>query len=414
MFRKLIKVFILFNLFGNCVNLLRINSKVISVVDESIFVMLLKLFILLFSVIAFFLVFNLKTIGLKGSNVLYKFFSFTSIVNFIGLIIGFLNGFTDKLVVDFITFSSGPLICLAVSGIKLEVKDIIVLNKFISRSLFIIFLVFFVLVYIELFLGLPIYPALNPAVFAFILPYYWYFGDRKIQVISVILLLLGLKRSILIAVVLSIIPFRMVIRSRSTFSKALLKSTFGSFIMIVSLLYVMSFVEKNDFGFAGTMVNKFSTVNPFSDRFDFELGSGERVEEIVQSLNALKEYPLGTFIGAGNGFVYELDIERKDFLNEEHHNVHFSPVLYITRYGYIIMFVFYFSLIGIISKGVHVHRDRRVMYPWIFYSIYGLFSTFFSFSLSSDILFWISIGVILNPILMRSFKNNKSVFTCVE
>jgi hypothetical protein len=374
-------------------------------------IVILQLFISLVSLICFLTITTLQAPLKKTSKQLLIFFSFILFVNIYASAIGFLNGYSSKVIPDFITFINGPIIALAVSALTIHLSFLERINKFIAKYLLLIFIGSFVVVYLELALRLRIYPALNPTVFSFIIPFYYYQSDTKKWGFSVLLLLLGLKRSVLLAFLITAFPFRLAIQKKKKLKNAILKSVLTSFATIALLLYSFSFLEEQTGSFTSTMVNKFSTVNPFSTKYDFSVGSGERVEEVIQSIAAVRTLPFGLLMGGGNGFTYELNIDRKDYFEGEHHNVHFSPVLYITRYGVIVAFVFYGFLFFMVSKGVRRFRNEKILYPWIFYAIFGIFSSFFSFSFSSDILFWISIGVLMNNVLYKEYLNKE---TCVE
>ena len=410
-FKRIIWLFLILNLYGNVVNLIRINSQVISFPYEEIMIVILQTFITLISVICFVQFLTLESPLKNISKKLFSFFSLILIVNIYSSITGIINGYSDKVIPDFITFINGPIIALSISALAINIKQLKIINKIIANYLLIIFLGSFIIVYFELALRLRIYPALNPTVFAFIIPYFYFNQLTKKWIFSFILLLLGLKRSVLLAFLITVFPFRLAMKKKVKLNNAILRSTVSSLITIVIMLYSFSLLEEQKGSFASTMVNKFSTVNPFSNKFDFKLGSGERVEEVTQSIKAVENLEFGLLLGAGNGFTYELNIDRKDYFEGEHHNVHFSPVLYITRYGIPVALLFYGFLFYMVSIGIKRFRNEKTLYPWIFYAIFGIFSSFFSFSFSSDILFWISIGVLMNNVLYKEYLNNK---ICVE
>ena len=111
-------------------------------------------------------------------------------------------------------------------------------------------------------------------------------------------------------------------------------------------------------------------------------------------MNSSAKNNLSFFIGSGNGFVYQLSVDRKKLFEKKRHNVHFSPVTYYTRYGMFFTLFLYLLTLGYFIKISKLYNEETFTIL-LSYQIFAFALSFISFSLSLDLLFWISIGLTL-------------------
>lgn len=390
----LLRLLLIYSVVAPIINLLWINSLFFEI---EMLVKVVKTFSISLTLVSIFLA--LQSI-LKSRFTGYKWVTIIVLLlffyNIFASIIGFLNGYGAKVIPDFFTAVNGPLIAYALIVSDLNLDKI---KQFLSRFsiLFVVsFTICLSIMLVEAYIGIPHYPAMASG--WLVLPIGILISKKKYFQFFLIFLLVVMsgKRSILLMFILSL-PIYLIMKKGLNFYLSFFGSLFLSIPILVGSLGLFKILEESDLKFGRSVINKIALVNPFSERFNFELAAGERVEEVFQSLEANNDNSLSTWIGSGNGFVYELRVDRKNFIEKERHNVHFSPISYFTRYGLIFTILFYGTFIYYLNWiGDYIGKYSAYLNGMILYQLFGFLATFVSFSLSTDYLFWTCLGLSMN------------------
>lgn len=161
------------------------------------------------------------------------------------------------------------------------------------------------------------------------------------------------------------------------------------------------------------VAQRFMRVNPFSEYMD--LHSDGRLDEIEGALRKFELNPINILFGKGNGYVYNTYHDGQLSV-ENNHNVHFTPVSFLTRYGVIYMIAFYIDYIWILIKSTKIIR-RKENHQFIMCITLYLVGTFIDqftvFLPYSDYQFMICLGL-MNGILLYNYDceetNNETLY----
>jgi len=411
----LLKLMIIYAAISPVISLLWVNSLFFDIqfLVKIVHGYNILIFLISFSILIYFALRN------KLQNI-YLFIFFILLLSFdiIGLFLGYANGYNNKNIADFYTLMNGITLTYVLYLIKFNDNQI---NKFIKQFVYVYTLFFSIsitVMQIESFLGIPFYPAIasNFAVISFL--YFIYKKQYKMAIFTFILILISGKRSVFIVFV-ALLPIFYLLNKKLLLSKVLLIGSSFSLLFIILLLPLHLFLESNieSLPFGKSAISKFSYINPMAEKFNLEVAAGERFEEVDAALMENNKNIFSFFIGSGNGFVYPLDIERKDMFEENRHNVHFSPITYFTRYGIIFVIIFYSFFImyfAYITKYIkYATNSYKIL---VFYQIFAFIMSFISFSLSLDFFFWISIGLTLQMRyrIKQEFKKGDNRLQCAE
>lgn len=390
----LLRLLLIYSFIAPVINLLWINSMFFEI---EMLVTVVKTFSITLTLVSVVIAFQSI---LKSQFTGYRWVTIIILVLFLFNIfssgIGLINGYGVKVIPDFFTAINGPLIAYAliVSDISFEK-----IKKFLDRFsvLFVTsFTICLLVMLVEAYMGIPHYPAMGSG--WLILPIGVFMSKKKYIPLILILILVVMsgKRSILLIFILSL-PIYLVMKKGLNLYLGFFGSLFLSIPVLIGSLGLFKVLEDSDLKFGRSVINKIALVNPLSERFNFELAAGERVEEVFQSLEASSQNILSEWIGSGNGFVYELRVDRKNFIEKERHNVHFSPISYFTRYGLVFTLFFYATFIYYLNWiGNWISAHSKYLDGMILYQLFGFLATFVSFSLSTDYLFWTCLGLSMN------------------
>lgn len=141
-------------------------------------------------------------------------------------------------------------------------------------------------------------------------------------------------------------------------------------------------------------------INPMSPYKDYY--SDGRLDEVVSAWESIKENPLRLVTGNGNGFTYEYWHNGKIF-QEARHNVHISPINFLTKYGIIYTVFFYGNILLVLWRGtkafLYREEDRGILIMTLY--IWGTFVDSFTVCiLHMDYQYIIFLGI-LNGILLK-------------
>lgn len=219
--------------------------------------------------------------------------------------------------------------------------------------------------------GIPIRSVGNVSNFLlFPLAYFLAYGN-KLWILSVALIFLGGKRGVMLSAI-ALICFFYITDKRDKLKTAFV--IISAVSMVALLLFFTSTPERisalpSSFQRVGS---RFMKVNPFSEYRDWY--SDGRLDEILGAIRQFDGSSLNLLFGKGNGFVYTVyhnGLVR--FSNR--HNVHFTPVAFLTRYGLIYTLVFYRGLISCLVFGIKYlkkNKEHRFVMCLLLY----LFGTF--------------------------------------
>lgn len=181
----------------------------------------------------------------------------------------------------------------------------------------------------------------------FPLSVYLIYGDKR-WIFIYILILIGQKRGVILsAFLLSLFYYAIVKRLSFKGLFAIIMAT----SVIVTLLFITSspiLIHELPTNMQSVLF-RFMRVNPFYEDVDYY--SDARVREITGAIAVFKEHPLRVFFGNGNGYTYEL-YSGSVLVTSDRHNVHFTPVTLLTRYGIFYTLAFYLNIIWAIKRGI--------------------------------------------------------------
>lgn len=126
------------------------------------------------------------------------------------------------------------------------------------------------------------------------------------------------------------------------------------------------------------------------DRYQLDNLGGGRISEVESAIKAMGAHDW--LLGGGHGFSYHI----KDYVETEStHNVHFTPLSIVTRYGLLITAFFYIVIIILITKIIYtVYKNKNpqpIIIP-LLYIIGALIYSFFAYSLMNDVIFMFMLG----------------------
>lgn len=245
------------------------------------------------------------------------------------------------------------------------------------------------------------YPILSVGIVSnsLLFPLSYFLAYKKKWWIAVsIAILFGGKRGVMISAVALLCYFFVFDKRRSI--RAIIAVIFAGVIVSAGLYFTESpeHIALLPTSFERVAL-RFMRVNPFSDYYDPH--SDGRLDEIESALNSFDLNPMNIIFGRGNGFTY--DVYHNGVLRfSDNHNVHFTPVSFLTRYGIIYTAVFYINYLWMLFKSTkRIRRDPN--HQFIMCITLYLVGTFVdqltAFLPYTDYLFMICFGL-MNGILL--------------
>jgi hypothetical protein len=223
--------------------------------------------------------------------------------------------------------------------------------------------------------------------------FYFYFKKNFSRFfLGIIVIINAGKRAVLLSFIISyLILFLSKIKSLKQ-----LIFYFSSFIIIIFSVWIL-FI--NGYLDDILMVKKITTAINLVEDKSFIYAFGGRAEEIIYSLSFFFENPLFFLVGAGPGYVYNMNsafgLELKNV-----HGVHFSPVGIFTIYGPMFFLLLYYYLFKQLKKSYKVLKSYNGKNPLVktaaLFIIANFIASFTAFSIFTPIYFAIFIGMINN------------------
>lgn len=347
----------------------------------------------------------------KSMNFLF-FILFICLVGVIGTVVGVANGYASKAINDFYLFINGPIIAFAVYVSNINAQQIEHYFRWLAKLFLLFFSLAVAVLLMQTVLDIPHYPAIasNLAIISFC---YFLYKHRKWSAFFILLLVfLSGKRSVFLILV-GLLPFFYFINKGISIKKVIASGVILSLMLVSILMPVASYMENNieKFSFGASSIEKFSYLNPMSEKFDVTYAAGERVEEVFDALEAHHANPYSVLVGSGNGFIYPLKVHRKNMYEDERHGVHFAPVDWYTKHGLLFTIAILMIMVSYFRKTLP-YAKHKIWYlnTSIFYQIFVVFYSFIATSFGLDLIFWISVGLMIKTIESLN-SQNKVVLT---
>ena len=254
------------------------------------------------------------------------------------------------------------------------------------------------------YMGIPSYLSYGESYM--LLPFsYFLFNKKKFKVISLFFcIFLGGRVGVFLGCIAVCIAY-FVMNSRTVSMKKLI---FFSLFLFSCLNIVMYCVKdySPEYGVALPIVNKLQNYNYFhfneSSQDLGQYGAG-RMSEIEESFNAFSNLAFFPYIlGGGSGFLYNLSV--LDVV-EATHNVHFSVLSIVEKYGFILAAMFYFYWIKILYINFEYYSliknlERKNIFGVMLAFCTGMFVfSFTAFTVFVELYPWFFLG------FMNSFRN---------
>lgn len=332
---------------------------------------------------------------------------FTILYPVISIILGIVyNGINVDIAKDTFTVFSFWLLFKLSGIISFDNKEFEIFLEKISKY-------YYYIMMIVIFLALLVFPCLGLSSGAvgilsisFLIPLSFDIarGSRRF-IFSFILIILGQKRGVVLGGVSELLSTLFYNFKMNKVIKRIISLL--SICMAVTLLFVV-FGSRHYTEYPRVIqpsIYKFQQLNFFDENKRTSLYRDARIIEIRNSMKPLLENKALLLTGVGHGYLYDYDytddIEKK-------HNVHFSPVNILTRYGLFYFLSFYYLVIRALI------RNRRLLKKgdgtliqkfFLLYFIGGLINSFTAFTLFSDFWWIVAFGYLTKLINTRRKSN---------
>lgn len=139
---------------------------------------------------------------------------------------------------------------------------------------------------------------------------------------------------------------------------------------------------------------KFQRLNLLDETSREALYNNVRIVEIKNSMRPLLDNKVLLLTGAGPNYLYSYDN-----FDRNRHNVHFSPINFITRYGIIYTIVIYYLIFKVLIKHSFVlkrNEDTLTQRFFLAYFIGGFINSLTAFTVYSDYWWIIAFGFLID------------------
>lgn len=250
-------------------------------------------------------------------------------------------------------------------------------------------------------LGLRIYSVGIISIFSlYPLIVYFYNGNRLKLIITIILILLGGKRGVILSGLLALLFIGV---GQKNIKKPIRIFVVLSAVVFIFSLFYMSISPERISKLPSEvqpMFYRMMHTNPFSEYN--RIGTDARVLEVKGAMKPIVENPFYFLTGKGSGYAYEYIDANNEFVTLLH-NTHFSPVTILSRFGVVYTLALYFFIVKTIFIGLRKMRRNGLGFEskiLLLYTIASFINSFTAFTLYIDYLFILSLGLL----------NNKNIF----
>jgi hypothetical protein len=400
----LLRLMVVYAAISPVLSLLWSNSSYFPIVMLMKVVISLNLAFFLLSLIVLSRYFLLNK--LKQTNLLY-FGLFLLFFDVIGLVVGVLNGYEDKVISDFYLLINGVILSYAVYISQPNIKVIERFIKIISKVFLFSFFLSILVMQIESIYGIAHYPAIAANMAIIPLLYYLQKKEYKMAGFVFLMIVLSGKRSVLI-IIMALLPFIILLLRGVKLARIFSIGFIISVVVLFLSLHSLKLLEENQniLPFGVSVVNKLSLINPMSESFDFIGASGERFEEVIQGVSQSHENPNSFVFGSGNGFTYQLEVGRKDMIQDDRHSIHFAPADYYTKNGIVFAIIVTIVIIIYIFNILRYFRySNHTLNTLLSYQLFTFLYSLIGANYGLDYLFWISIA--LGLVIVKNIKKQE-------
>lgn len=245
------------------------------------------------------------------------------------------------------------------------------------------------------YIGIKVYSIGVVSIFS-LFPLIVFFQNKEWFKVSltIILLILGGKRGVLLSGLLSFIIIGVGQKSIKKTTRFIV--IISSLIIFISLFYVSmspSRITKMP-SEVQPMLTRMMHTNPFSD-FN-RIYADPRVREVEGAIRPLVDEPISIITGRGGGYSYEYTDVDGNF-EKTLHNTHFSPVAVLTRYGIVYLAILYIFIIKTLYLNYRIMKANRLSFELIvllMYAVASFVNSFTAFTLYLDYLFILCLGLL--------------------
>lgn len=275
-----------------------------------------------------------------------------------------------------------------IGGLRYFVLPLVVYLLLIGRNFLLFFITskrfwtillishaFGLVVYFSGLLG-PIYPGIGVQSIAYAAIFFIVNGHPILFLISLIMIFLEGKRSILFSILLTLAFLKLV---KFSVAGRLLYSIFAG---ILAALLLIGFLYSITDAQGSTTLARINYINPFSDQFDLYLGSSGRFGELVSFWDG-KSF-LEVLFGSGSGFKYQWDL---GFASEQSGEIkgylHMSIANYLAVGGILGLALFVYLAI-LPFKASRLKLPPKAQMSAFGFGIFSIVQSFFGFNLATD------------------------------
>jgi len=243
------------------------------------------------------------------------------------------------------------------------------------------------------YIGLPNMISFGYPILFFAL-YYFYFNNYKYKFyFTSLIIIFGGKRGVIFT--FFVLGFLLILLA----NKNRLIKIFSIFIITIFIVLIIIFTSSNflfDFlpEFFKPSLAKFKYVNPLHNDFNLNVGLGGRIREIQSVIKVMNNDPLLYITGMGAGATY-INL----FNGNLTHNLHFSPLSQLSKYGFFYTILFYYYIIKVfINNFIFIIKNQSINHKkrefLLFFSLSIFIYSFSAYAYYVITLFPISIALL--------------------
>jgi hypothetical protein len=236
-------------------------------------------------------------------------------------------------------------------------------------------------------LGVTIFSVAKTSIY-FVFPalYYLFFNQTKKLFFTLILIILSTKRSLLIALPISIIVYFFDNPKFRDRTKVYLGVLLVFFFIFLLLFFSDSKLANYFPGHLNALYYKMALINPLSDIYD---AAGDyRFLEVTHSFNQSMQGVENYFFGMGPGFTYDVYKADGTLWFEDVYNTHFTYISILSKYGFGYLILLLIYLFNILKEGFLAIRQNSnpIISVLLCFYLCSLVETLTSYSLFINIL----------------------------
>lgn len=261
------------------------------------------------------------------------------------------------------------------------------------------------------FLGMEAYFSFGESYLLFPFCYYLFHKLKFRFYLTTLLIFFGGRVGLLLACGGSFFIYYLLSHNYKVTRKTLLFWVVIILLTINALMYTIKDYQPNT-GFLSNVLTKLQNYNYFhyaTEYNDLENYGAGRVAEIINSMQAYSALPGYPYLsGSGAGFVYDLEVDHMTIVT---HNVHFSILNIIEKYGLPLTIMFYSAWISLLYQSYAVAYSLKKTLLNNVFGVIGCFCigmfvfSFTAFTVFIELFPWFFLGFINNSTRNEVNKN---------